>query len=69
MAHALAAGLLPQWRARRPASRRVAASLGFEELGHQLSIEMARQGTDWHTAAHRAGSDLGGRGGASPPPR
>lgn len=41
VAHALAAGLLPQWRARRPASRRVAAALGFAELGTQLSIEMA----------------------------
>ncbi|MGW1494319.1 GNAT family N-acetyltransferase [Streptomyces sp. NPDC002402] len=40
VAHALAAGLLPQWRARRPASRRVAAALGFEELGAQLSIEI-----------------------------
>ncbi|MGW2048341.1 GNAT family N-acetyltransferase [Streptomyces sp. NPDC001858] len=39
-AHALAAGLLPQWRARPLASRRVAASLGFEELGFQLSIEI-----------------------------
>ena len=41
VAHALAAGLLPQWRARPPASRRVAAALGFAELGTQLSIEMA----------------------------
>lgn len=41
VAHALAAGLLPQWRARRPASLRVAAALGFEELGSQLSIEFA----------------------------
>jgi len=41
VAHAVAAGLLPQWRARRPASRRVAAALGFAELGAQLSIEMA----------------------------
>ncbi|MEU3606417.1 GNAT family N-acetyltransferase [Streptomyces sp. NPDC035033] len=42
VAHALAAGLLPQWRARASAaaSRRVAASLGFEELGFQLSIEL-----------------------------
>ncbi|MEU6083482.1 GNAT family N-acetyltransferase [Streptomyces sp. NPDC047108] len=38
--HALATGLLPQWRARPLASRRVAASLGFEELGFQLSIEI-----------------------------
>ncbi|MER6026951.1 GNAT family N-acetyltransferase [Streptomyces sp. NPDC001851] len=41
VAHALAAGLLPQWRARPPASRRVAAALGFQELGSQLSIEIA----------------------------
>lgn len=39
VAHALAAGLLPQWRARSLASRRVAAALGFTELGAQLSIE------------------------------
>ncbi|MFB7588914.1 GNAT family N-acetyltransferase [Streptomyces sp. NPDC056169] len=42
VAHALAAGLLPQWRARPPASRRVAAALGFEELGAQLSVELAQ---------------------------
>lgn len=41
VAHALAAGLLPQWRARPQASRRVAAALGFEELGAQLSIKIA----------------------------
>lgn len=41
VAHALAVGLLPQWRARPPASRRVAVMLGFEELGSQLSIEIA----------------------------
>ncbi|PYC62819.1 GNAT family N-acetyltransferase [Streptomyces tateyamensis] len=41
VAHALAAGLLPQWRARGPASRRVALALGFRELGAQLSIELA----------------------------
>ncbi|MER7705723.1 GNAT family N-acetyltransferase [Kitasatospora sp. NPDC097605] len=39
--HALAQGLLPQWRARVPASRRVAAALGFAELGFQLSVEPA----------------------------
>ncbi|MFJ5123032.1 GNAT family N-acetyltransferase [Kitasatospora sp. NPDC088548] len=38
--HALAAGLLPQWRARVPESRRVALALGFRELGAQLSIEL-----------------------------
>ncbi|MGW3829145.1 GNAT family N-acetyltransferase [Streptomyces sp. NPDC005071] len=39
--HALAAGLLPQWRARVPESRRVAIALGFRELGAQLSIDLA----------------------------
>ncbi|MFJ8622170.1 GNAT family N-acetyltransferase [Kitasatospora sp. NPDC093550] len=41
VAHALAAGLLPQWRARVPASRRVALALGFREVGAQLSVELA----------------------------
>jgi hypothetical protein len=41
VAHALAAGLLPQWRARPSAFRRVAAVLAFEELGSQLSLEIA----------------------------
>ncbi|MEV5596237.1 GNAT family N-acetyltransferase [Streptomyces sp. NPDC052496] len=40
-AHALAAGLLPQWRARPPASRRVARVLGFREVGSQLSVRPA----------------------------
>ncbi|AJT70114.1 hypothetical protein T261_8522 [Streptomyces lydicus] len=39
--HALEQNLLPQWRARIPASRRVAAGLGFSELGFQLSVELA----------------------------
>lgn len=34
------AGLLPQWRARPAASRRVAARLGFRELGWQLSLKL-----------------------------
>lgn len=38
--HALVAGRLPQWRARVPASRRVAQSLGFEELGVQISAKL-----------------------------
>ncbi|MEV4638991.1 GNAT family N-acetyltransferase [Actinoplanes sp. NPDC049548] len=38
---ALAQGLLPQWRARPAASRRVAAALGFRDLGSQLSIRLA----------------------------
>ncbi len=37
---ALAAGLLPQWRARIPASRAVAAALGFVEVGAQLSLRV-----------------------------
>ncbi len=36
----LAAGLLPQWRARIPASRAVAAALGFHEVGAQLSLRV-----------------------------
>ncbi|MFE9580346.1 GNAT family N-acetyltransferase [Nocardia sp. NPDC006044] len=40
VAHALDAGLLPQWRARPPQSRKVAAALGFRELGTQLSIKL-----------------------------
>ncbi|WP_329385937.1 GNAT family N-acetyltransferase [Streptomyces sp. NBC_01716] len=40
VSHALGAGLLPQWRARPYASRRVAAGLGFRELGTQLSVRM-----------------------------
>lgn len=43
VAHALTAGLLPQWRARPIPSRRVAAALGFRELGAQLSFRMAPQ--------------------------
>ena len=38
--HALAEGLLPQWRARVPASRRVARALGFREIGTQISVEL-----------------------------
>jgi GNAT superfamily N-acetyltransferase len=40
VAHALEAGLLPQWRARLPQSRKVASALGFRELGAQLSVEI-----------------------------
>lgn len=42
--NALAAGLLPQWRARVPASRRVATALGFAELGAQLSLQVTAVG-------------------------
>ncbi|MCM2579157.1 GNAT family N-acetyltransferase [Streptomyces meridianus] len=38
VAHARADGLLPQWRARPETSRRVARSLGFRDLGSQLSL-------------------------------
>lgn len=40
VAHALAAGLLPQWRARAYASKCVAFALGFQELGAQLSVRL-----------------------------
>ncbi|MFC8074559.1 GNAT family N-acetyltransferase [Streptomyces sp. NPDC057307] len=40
VSHALDAGLLPQWRARPYSSRRVAAALGFRELGAQLSVRI-----------------------------
>jgi len=41
VAHAIAEGRLPQWRARPQASRRVARALGFRELGAQVSIRLA----------------------------
>ncbi|MFD6970530.1 GNAT family N-acetyltransferase [Streptomyces sp. NPDC059949] len=40
VAHALDAGLMPQWRARPEASRRVARALGFLEVGAQLSMRL-----------------------------
>ncbi|WP_411135599.1 GNAT family N-acetyltransferase [Streptomyces sp. C10] len=40
VAHALDAGLLPQWRARLCPSQRVAVALGFQELGTQLSVRL-----------------------------
>jgi RimJ/RimL family protein N-acetyltransferase len=45
VAHALAGGLLPQWRARVPASRRVALALGFRELGVQASLRLSPAGS------------------------
>jgi len=42
VAHAIAHGKLPQWRARLPASRRVARALGFRELGFQVSLRLER---------------------------
>jgi GNAT superfamily N-acetyltransferase len=41
VAHAIAHGELPQWRARPQTSRRVARALGFRELGSQVSIRVA----------------------------
>ncbi|MFJ6699395.1 GNAT family N-acetyltransferase [Streptomyces sp. NPDC091272] len=40
---ALAEGLLPQWRARPTASRKVARALGFRELGSQLSLRLNQE--------------------------
>ncbi|MEV0538037.1 GNAT family N-acetyltransferase [Kitasatospora sp. NPDC050463] len=40
VAHALDAGLLPQWRARPHPSKRVALALGFRQLGFQLSVRL-----------------------------
>lgn len=39
-ADALAAGMLPQWRARAGASQRIAAKLGYRVLGEQLSLRL-----------------------------
>ncbi|MEO3745067.1 GNAT family N-acetyltransferase [Plantactinospora sp. B5E13] len=54
--HSLAGGMLPQWRARPEPSRRVARTLGFRELGVQLSIRV-RQPAVGSTAgrSHRCG--------------
>lgn len=38
--HALDAGLIPQWRARVPASQAVARSLGYTTVGAQLSLRI-----------------------------
>jgi GNAT superfamily N-acetyltransferase len=38
--HALDAGLIPQWRARVPASQAVARSLGYTTVGAQLSVRL-----------------------------
>ncbi len=40
VAHAIQEGMLPQWRARPLASRRVARALGFRELGFQVSLRV-----------------------------
>ncbi|MEU8900433.1 GNAT family N-acetyltransferase [Nocardia sp. NPDC048505] len=39
--HALTQELTPQWRARSRESRHVARSIGFRELGSQLSVELS----------------------------
>lgn len=39
--HAVAEGLLPQWRARSVASQRLALTLGFTRIGAQLSVQPA----------------------------
>jgi GNAT superfamily N-acetyltransferase len=41
IARALDGGLLPQWRARRPASQALARGLGLVEMGGQLGLEPA----------------------------
>ncbi|MEY9931919.1 RimJ/RimL family protein N-acetyltransferase [Catenulispora sp. GP43] len=38
--HALTAGMVPQWRARVPASLRVAEALGFAEVGVQIRARL-----------------------------
>lgn len=41
IAHAFDRGVVPQWRARVPASLRVAAALGFTEVGVQIRARLA----------------------------
>ncbi len=41
---ALDAGMIPQWRARPPASRAIAAKLGYAQLGQQVSVRFATTG-------------------------
>jgi hypothetical protein len=43
VSHALRRGKLPQWRTRPEASRRIALSLGFNELGSQVSIRLSNE--------------------------
>lgn len=45
VAHALTAEMLPQWRARVPASLRVAHALGFRDLGVQIRLKPAGRET------------------------
>ena len=51
-AHALAAGFLPQWRARLEASRAVARSLGFTDLGAQVSLRVRPDSGDTSSSRH-----------------
>ncbi|WP_433289367.1 GNAT family N-acetyltransferase [Micromonospora sp. CA-244673] len=46
VAEALQNQLLPQWRARPEASRRLARRLGFHELGSQVSIRISARQAD-----------------------
>jgi len=46
VSHALAESKLPQWRAGPLASRRVAAVLGFREIGSQVSIRLSGADSD-----------------------
>jgi hypothetical protein len=39
-ADALTAGMLPQWRARVGPSQRIAAKLGYQVLGEQISLRL-----------------------------
>ncbi|BCJ56587.1 hypothetical protein Jiend_00090 [Micromonospora endophytica] len=52
VADSLTNRLLPQWRARSEASRRVARALGFRELGTQVSVRVG-------TTRPSAGADIG----------
>jgi hypothetical protein len=55
--HALHDGLLPQWRARGAASRRVARALGFHELGSQASVRLRPATTPRESAIPRHNED------------
>jgi GNAT acetyltransferase len=55
VAEALRHQLLPQWRARPVASRRLARRLGFRELGDQVSIRIAADQAD-HGGSNRPAS-------------
>ncbi|PJE96729.1 GNAT family N-acetyltransferase [Streptomyces carminius] len=65
VAHALDAGLMPQWRARPEPSRRIARALGFREVGAQLSVRLdgGGGGRGWAGRGPRSSTA------PSPPPR